>query len=81
MFEDAYRQTRNKAAELGTSVSMLVRGYLRLFVSQPMGAAEISELGLETEDSHRRRVLKVVAEEITANGGACEFRRVRPARN
>ena len=53
---------------MGTSVSALVRGYLRSLVAQPVDATGISAQDLETEDSHRR-LLNEVIDEITASGG------------
>ncbi len=67
--DETHRQARVRAAELGTSVSALVRGYLRSLVSQPADSVGIVVQELETEDSRRRRLLNEVVEEITANGG------------
>ena len=67
--DETHRQARVRAAELGTSVSALVRGYLRSLVSQPADAVEIDARELETEDDRRRRLLNEVVEQITANGG------------
>lgn len=67
--DETHRQARIRAAELGTSVSALVRGYLRSLVSQPADVAGINVQDLETEDSRRRRLLSEVVEEITSNGG------------
>ena len=67
--DETHRQARVRAAELGTSVSALVRGYLRSLVSQPADAVEIDAQDLETEDDRRRRLLNEVVEQITANGG------------
>lgn len=67
--DETHRQARVRAAELGTSVSALVRGYLRSLVAQPADAVEIDAQELETEEGRRRRLLNEVVEEITANGG------------
>ena len=67
--DETHRQARIRAAELGTSVSALVRGYLRSLSSQPADALGIDAQELETEDDRRRRLLNEVVEEITANGG------------
>ena len=67
--DETHRQARIRAAEMGTSVSALVRGYLRSLVSQPADATGISALELETEDDRRRRLLNEVVEEIVADGG------------
>ena len=67
--DETHRQARIRAAELGTSVSALVRGYLRSLISQPVDATGINVQDLETEDSRRRRLLSEVVKEIAANGG------------
>ena len=67
--DETHRQARIRAAELGTSVSALVRGYLRTLVSQPADASQISEMELEPENKRRRRLLNEVVDEITANDG------------
>ena len=67
--DDTHRQARIRAAELGTSVSALVRSYLRTLVSQPVDTVGINGQDLETETSRRLRLLNEVVEEITANGG------------
>ena len=67
--DETHHQARIRAAELGTSVSALVRGYLRSLVTQPADVIEVSALDLETEDDRRRRLLNEVVEEIVANGG------------
>ncbi len=67
--DETHRQARVRAAELGTSVSALVRGYLRSLVTQPADSLGINDQELETEDSRRRRLLNEVVEEITSNGG------------
>ena len=67
--DKTHRQAQLKAAELGTSLSELVRNYLRSFVSQEVDADGANARTLGTEDSHRRRLLSEVVEEITASGG------------
>ena len=67
--DETHRQARIRAAEMGTSVSALVRGYLRSLVTQPADVTGISAQDLETEDDRRRRLLSEVVEEIVADGG------------
>ena len=62
--EGTYRRARIRAAELDTSVSALVRDYLKSLTMEPAG-----EERDETVDERRRRLLKDVFEKITANGG------------
>ncbi len=67
--EETYRLSRIKAAEAGTSVSALVRGYLgSLAGRQSNGPAAIEE-SQDDEFERRRRLMNDVIEEITANGG------------
>ena len=62
--EGTYRRARIRAAELDTSVSALVRDYLRtLAVPQAEGGPA------ESEQERRGRLLGEVIEKITANGG------------
>ena len=62
--EGTYRRARIRAAELDTSVSALVRDYLRtLAVTQAEGEPA------ESEAERRGRLLTEVIEKITANGG------------
>ena len=62
--EGTYRRARIRAAELDTSVSALVRDYLRtLAVTQAEGEPA------ESEAERRGRLLGEVIEKITANGG------------
>ena len=65
--DETHRQARIRAAELDTSVSALVRGYLKRLVSQPVNATEIIHKEVETES--RRSRLNEAIEDITANGG------------
>ena len=62
--EETHRRARIKAAELGTSVSALVRNYLSSLVSRPATDGET-----ETVDERRRRLLRQAIDDITANGG------------
>ncbi len=65
--DETYRRSRIRAAELDTSVSALVRGFLgRLVRNQADGTGE---QGTETERERRRRLLHEVFEEICATRG------------
>ncbi|MYD69404.1 MAG: hypothetical protein F4W89_01470 [Acidobacteria bacterium] len=61
--DDTYRLSRIRAAELDTSVSALVRGYLRDLVGR--GAEEV---GSETLLEQRRRLLREVVADFEAQG-------------
>ncbi len=67
--EETHRLARIRAAELDTSVSALVRGYLKSLVTDRPGDTVADGPGAETEAERRRRMLREVIEEITANGG------------
>ena len=67
--EETHRLARIRAAELDTSVSALVRHYLRSLVSDTSGDPMSIWQGGETEGERRRRRLREVIEKITANGG------------
>lgn len=67
--EETHRRARIRAAELGTSVSALVRGYLRSLISRMAREDEANRQDVETPDERRRRLLKEVLDDITANGG------------
>ena len=62
--EETHRLARIRAAELGTSLSALVRGYLKAVVREQADGTEASEQGVETEVE--RRLLKGVFEDICA---------------
>ena len=62
--EGTYRRARIRAAELDTSVSALVRGYLRT-----LAVPQAEEEPAESEAERRGRLLGEVIEKITANGG------------
>lgn len=67
--DETYRLSRAKAAEAGTSVSALVRGYLGALVGiRAEGTAESVE-PLDDEFERLRHLMNDVIEEITANGG------------
>ncbi len=66
--DECYRFARIRAAELGTSVSALVRGYLRSLVTDRQGQSESgSELG-ETPYQRRCRQLREVFADFDVEG-------------
>lgn len=67
--EETHRNARIRAAELGTSVSALVRGYLRELVAEPVDVSRARVNDSETALQRRRRLLKEIIDDITANGG------------
>ena len=67
--EHTHRQARIRAAELGTSVSALVRTYLNRLVTEPIETPVAIEQYTETSLERRRRLLKEAVESITADGG------------
>lgn len=64
--DDTYRRSRIRAAELDTSVSALVRGFLSGLVLEQVDDAGGQVPGTETELERRRRLLSEVFEEIRA---------------
>ena len=67
--DETYRLSRVKAAEAGTSVSALVRGYLGALVGIRAEGTAGSVEPQDDEFERRRRLMNDVIEEITANGG------------
>ena len=67
--DDTYRLSRIRAAELDTSVSALVRGYLQGLVSNRGDGSGGHVLVTETERERRRRLLSEVFEDIRATRG------------
>ena len=67
--EQTHRLARIRAAELDTSVSALVRDYLKNLVEDRADRTADRRLQAETEVEWRRRMLREVIEKITANGG------------
>ena len=61
--EGTYRRARIRAAELDTSVSALVRDYLKSLTMEPAG-----EERDETVDERRRRLLKNLFADFEARG-------------
>ena len=67
--EETHRRARIRAAELGTSVSALVRDYLRRLAPEGTDSAVADEQQLETPLERQVRLMNEVIEDITANGG------------
>ena len=67
--EQTHRLARIRAAELDTSVSALVRDYLKNLVADRAGGTADNGPVVEPEAERRSRMLREVIEEITANGG------------
>ena len=65
--EHTHRQARIRAAELGTSVSALVRSYLNRLVAKPL-EEKVTEEESETPLESRRRLLREVIEDFDARG-------------
>ena len=65
--EETHRLARIRAAELDTSVSALVRDFLRRLARGQAGGADAPRQ--ETERERRRRMLDEVVGDITADGG------------
>ena len=63
--EETYRLSRIKAAERGTSVSALVRGYLTSWVQENADESQ----KVETESQRRRRLITEVLADIHVRGG------------
>ncbi|MYB09849.1 MAG: hypothetical protein F4Y28_07705 [Acidimicrobiia bacterium] len=66
--EETHRLARIRAAELDTSVSALVRGYLRGLARGDQAAVGADALA-ETEAERRQRLLGEAIDDITDNGG------------
>ena len=64
--EDTYRQSRIRAAELDTSVSALVRGFLERLVRNRSDGRGAPGPDAETERERRGRLLDEVFEEVCA---------------
>ena len=67
--DDIYRRSRIRAAELETSVSALVRGFLERLVQRGAQATGADAPRAETEGERRRRLLDEVFEDICATRG------------
>lgn len=66
--EETHRLVRIRAAELDTSVSALVRGYLRNLVNDSEGSGETSAAPIETNYKQRCTLLREVLADFEANG-------------
>ncbi|MDE0117138.1 MAG: hypothetical protein OXT07_11030 [bacterium] len=66
--EETHRLARIRAAELDTSVSALVRGYLRGLARGDRAATGAKAIQ-ETEAERRKRLLGEAIDDITGNGG------------
>ena len=64
--DDTYRQSRIRAAELDTSVSALVRGFLERLVRDRSDGSGAHGPDAETEGERRGRLLDEVCEDIRA---------------
>ena len=67
--EETHRLARIRAAELDTSVSAIVRDFLRSFAVEQTVAPEAGEHVDETEHERRRRLMHEVIRDIRARGG------------
>ena len=65
--ERTHRQARIRAAELGTSVSALVRNFLNRLVAKPL-EEKVTEEESETPLERRRRLLREVFADFDARG-------------
>ena len=66
--EETYRLSRDRAAQLGTSVSALVRGYLNSLVRQSLDGTGSDGESVETECEYRRNLLNEVLADFDARG-------------
>ena len=64
--EETHRLARIRAAELDTSVSALVRDYLKSLVADRTGSTVANGPGVEAEAERRRRMLREVIADIRA---------------
>ncbi len=67
--EETHRLARIRAAELDTSVSALVRDFLRNLAFRQTGASEAGERVPEAEFERRSRLMHEVIRDIRARGG------------
>ena len=66
--DETHRLARIRAAELDTSVSALVRGYLRDLCTNPVATTGTGGKDTETRLERRRRRLKEVLADFDARG-------------
>ncbi len=64
--EETHRMARIRAAELDTSVSALVRGYLRSLAGEPGASAGRTSQVVETPRERSRRLRKELLDDIRA---------------
>ena len=67
--EETHRRARIRAAELDTSVSALVRDYLKRLAVEPSNEPGALQRTPEDAFEVQRKRMNEVIEEITANGG------------
>ena len=67
--EETHRLARIRAAELDTSVSALVRDFLKSLAPALAGVSEAGVSAEEAERDRRNRSLDEVIRDITAHGG------------
>ena len=66
--EETYRLARIRAAELGTSVSALVRDYLKSLVKDGTGGTASGSRDVEKEAERRRELMRQVFQDFEACG-------------
>ena len=66
--EETHRHARIRAAELGMSLSALVRGYLRSLVAEPVDSTPPGDAEQGTELTRRRVLLEEVFADFDARG-------------
>ena len=66
--EETHRHARIRAAELGTSLSALVRGYLQSLVGEPVDATRSGDHEPDAELIRRRGLLREVFADFDARG-------------
>ena len=66
--EQTHRHARTRAAELGTSVSALVRDYLQSLVAEPVDAIRADGHEPDTGLGRRRRLLQELFADFDARG-------------
>ena len=67
--EETHRQARIRAAEMGTSVSALVRGYLTSLCSDPETDPKRNPTSEAERLEQRRKRIQAAIDDIRASGG------------
>ena len=67
--EETHRRARIRAAEMGISLSALVRDCLQSLCNQPADVEAPKPMTKEEELKRRRKAIEEVVNSITANGG------------